>query len=84
MNFNQLVDSISDDTNIPAKVVEAVLRAEQHTITEVVSGGGDIAIRGFGKFAASHRKQRQGRNPITGLPMTIPASSSIMFKGQKI
>ena len=34
----------------------------------------------FGTFTVRHRKAREGRNPRTGEPITIPASNSVGFK----
>ena len=34
-------------------------------------------------FTVRSRKERQGRNPATGEPMTIPASKSVGFKAAK-
>ena len=47
-------------------------------------GDGDkVQIPGFGIFQISERKERQGRNPQTNEPMTIPASKSVRFKPGK-
>lgn len=42
-----------------------------------------VQIAGFGTFVKSFRKERQGRNPKTNQPMTIPASNSVRFKAGK-
>jgi nucleoid DNA-binding protein len=34
----------------------------------------------FGTFKVKHRKEREGRNPRTGEPITIPASNTVRFK----
>ena len=38
------------------------------------------SIYEFGVFTKTHRKERQGRNPRNGEPLTIPASYSVKFK----
>jgi DNA-binding protein HU-beta len=35
---------------------------------------------GFGTFYASERKEYQGRNPVTGKPVTIPATVIPKFR----
>ena len=34
----------------------------------------------FGTFTVKHRKAREGRNPRTKEPITIPASNTVNFK----
>ena len=55
--------------------------------TEVLAGrlqkGDKVNICGFGPFALSARKARQGRNPKTGETIEIPASKSAKFKAGK-
>lgn len=34
----------------------------------------------FGTFTVKHRKEREGRNPRTKAPITIPASNTVNFK----
>ncbi|MFN3994862.1 MAG: HU family DNA-binding protein [Tabrizicola flagellatus] len=42
-----------------------------------------LIIRGFGTFEMKTRAARTGRNPQTGLPVEIPASTSLTFKAAK-
>ena len=51
--------------------VDAVLES----ISEVLTGGGEINFTGFGKFSTQHRKERQGVNPRNpSQKVTIPAA----------
>lgn len=61
-------------------------RAVNHvweTISEQVIAGNTVSVSGFGQFEAVERAERQGRNPQTNEPMTIPASHSVKFKPYK-
>ena len=49
-------------------------------IGEVLARGEKITIRGFGTFATTRRTERVGRNPRTGEPAAIPASTSRSFR----
>ncbi|MCC5654908.1 HU family DNA-binding protein [Nostoc sp. XA013] len=40
----------------------------------VVANGEKITLIGFGSFERRERSQREGRNPKTNEPMTIPAT----------
>ena len=39
----------------------------------------DVTITGFGTFKAVKRKARKGRNPYTGEPIKIKASTRVKF-----
>ena len=52
-------------------------------ITDALAKGERVQVAGFGTFSVSHRAKREGRNPQTGEPMTIPASNSVRFKAGK-
>ena len=48
-------------------------------ITELASGG-RVEIRGFGSFSLKHRRAKIGRNPKTGVAVSIPQKYSVYFK----
>jgi len=52
-------------------------------IGKALADGERVQIAGFGTFSVSKRAERQGRNPKTKEPMTIPASNSVRFKPGK-
>ena len=54
--------------------VERAIRATFDVIKEAMVNGDDVHIGGFGVFCTRNTKERQGRNPFTGEPITIPAS----------
>ena len=53
------------------------------TITESLSGGGEVRLVGFGTFSVAHRAATQGRNPRTGDRIQIAASKQPKFKAGK-
>ena len=48
-------------------------------ITELASGG-RVEIRGFGAFSLKHRRAKIGRNPKTGVAVSVPHKHSVYFK----
>lgn len=62
-----------------ADVFDAILEA----ITNSLVDGDRVQVPGFGSFSISERAERQGRNPQTGEPLTIPASKNVRFKAGK-
>ncbi|MGI4814681.1 MAG: HU family DNA-binding protein [Janthinobacterium lividum] len=82
MNKTELVEHIleaeisSTLTKAEAgKLVDEVFKA----ITKSVVEGNDFSMPGFGKFAASERAARDGRNPQTGETIKISASKAVKF-----
>jgi integration host factor subunit beta len=60
--------------------VDAAVRCIiEKMITELASGG-RVEIRGFGAFSLKHRRAKIGRNPKTGVAVSIPQKHSVYFK----
>ncbi len=83
MNKQELIGSVAETTgmtkNDTSKVVEAVF----DSITSELQKGDEVRLVGFGTFTVSKRKASTGRNPRTGEPMQIAASSQPKFKPGK-
>ena len=83
MNKNYLISAVADSSGLTkgdsSKAVEAVFEA----ISGALKGGDEVRLVGFGTFSVAKRKASTGRNPRTGEPMTIKASSQPKFKAGK-
>ena len=53
------------------------------SITDALSKGEKVELRGFGSFRVRHRLPRKGRNPKTGAHVAIPAKCVPFFKAGK-
>jgi DNA-binding protein HU-beta len=84
MNKQELIAVVADQTGLPradtARVVEGLL----DTITTQLKKGGEVRLVGFGNFSVSRRKASTGRNPRTGEPMNIKATSQPKFRPGKV
>ena len=80
MNKAQLVDAISRDADISKVDARKALDAFVKNVTESLKAGDRVALVGFGSFSMSKRNARSGRNPQTGVEITIPAKAVIKFK----
>lgn len=80
MNKTELIRAMAQKTGMTQKVMGEVLDAALEAITETLEAGDDVKLAGFGKFEVKERAERQGHNPQTGEPMTIPASNVVKFK----
>jgi len=83
MNKQELIASVADVSGLgkgdTSKAVEAVF----DVISAALKKGDEVRLVGFGTFSVSKRKASTGRNPRTGEPMTIKASSQPKFKAGK-
>ncbi len=83
MNKTELVAAMAEKAGLSKKDAEAALKAFTETVTDELKKGEKIALVGFGTFEVSERAAREGRNPLTGAPMTIAASKAPKFKAGK-
>lgn len=75
MNRRELVHSIAAHTGQVAKDVDNTLKGFVDVVLHSVAKGEIVAIPGFAKFAKVQRGARMGRNPATGEPVKIKAST---------
>ena len=68
--------------NIPQYQSRQFLNAFQEVLTETLQRG-PIALQGFGTFEPWNQKERQGRNPRTGVTCMIAPRKSVKFKPGK-
>ena len=84
MNKQELIGAVAEKSGLgkgdASKAVEAVF----DTIGGVLAKGDEVRLVGFGTFSVSKRKASTGRNPRTGEPMSIKASSQPKFKAGKV
>lgn len=65
------------------KDAEKALKAFVDVITDELKKGEKIQLVGFGSFEVTERAAREGINPLTKKPMSIPASKAPKFKAGK-
>jgi len=80
MNKAELVNSIADKSGLTKKDAEKMLKAFEESITEGLVQKGKVQMVGFMSLEVTERAEREGRNPQTREPMTIPASKTVKFK----
>jgi DNA-binding protein HU-beta len=76
----EFVDQVASKTNMSRREAADAVDAVLDSITETLTGGGEINFTGFGKFSTQHRKERQGVNPRNPTEkVTIPAATVPKF-----
>ena len=81
---SELVQKLcSDFPDLTQREVESVVGAIFDSITEQLSKGGRVELRGFGAFSTRQRDARVGRNPRTGESVSVNAKRVPYFKPGK-
>ena len=83
MTKADLIESLATKLDLQKTLAERIVNTMFDDIEGALQKGDKVNISGFGTFAVSARKARQGRNPKTGETIEIPASKSAKFKAGK-
>ena len=79
----ELVAAVSESTGATKTQSEKIIKATMDTIQKSLEKKISVTLVGFGTFAVGDRKARNGRNPKTGKPLKIPASTVPKFRPGK-
>ena len=79
MNKRELVAAIAAQTETDTKTVAKVLDGFVDVTEATLAKGDPVVLSGFAKFAKVKRAARMGRNPQTGEPVKIAASTRMKF-----
>jgi integration host factor subunit beta len=83
MTKAELVDNVAERVDLTKKQTEVIVNIQFNSITEALSQGDKVELRGFGSFRIRSRNPREGRNPKTGDAVHIPAKRVPFFKAGK-
>ncbi len=78
-----IVDRISENTNLPKVKTAAVVNEFIKVITHAMECNDRVTIMGFGSWKVQHVAERVGRNPSTNESITIPEHNRVNFKAGK-
>ena len=84
MTKSELIERLIDaHPGLSVKDVELAVKTMLDHMTDALSTGERIEIRGFGSFSLHYRAPRMGRNPKTGEAVPLPAKHVPHFKPGK-
>ena len=83
MNRGEFVAAIADQSGLTKADADRALEAMFKVVKKALKSGDTVSLVGFGTFSVAKRKASTGRNPRTGEPMKIKASSQPKFKAGK-
>jgi len=84
MNKTELIEVIATRSKTTKAQATTMLNGLLEVIQETIASGNDVQLVGFGAFSVSERASREGRNPATGVTMTIPPKKVVKFKPGKV
>ncbi len=80
MNKSELIEALAQEINIPHREAAAITNTIIDTMTEALSKGESIEIRGFGSFVIKKYDSYEGRNPKTGKKIKVRPKKLPFFK----
>ncbi len=83
MTKAELVEKVANQIDLTKKQTEVVVNTVFQSITESLSEGKKVELRGFGSFRIRERNARVGRNPKSGDKVDVPAKKVPFFKAGK-
>ncbi|MES9938550.1 MAG: integration host factor subunit beta [Sedimenticola sp.] len=84
MTKSELIEVIAREQNhLAYRDVELAVKCMLEHMSQALSSGERIEIRGFGSFSLHYRPPRQGRNPKTGESVALAGKYVPHFKPGK-
>ena len=84
MTKSELIERlVVTNMRLTARDVDESVKLVLDAMTEALSRGKRIEIRGFGSFSLNYRPERLGRNPKSGESVIVPAKYVPHFKAGK-
>jgi DNA-binding protein HU-beta len=84
MNKQELIGHVADRAGLSRNDASRAIETMLEVITSALKRGDEVRLVGFGNFSVTRRKASTGRNPRTGEPMQIAASSQPKFRPGKV
>lgn len=75
----EMIEAVADAAGMSKADTERTITAFFDHVLAETKKGESVAIPKFGKFSTSQRAARTGRNPQTGEPVQIKASTAMKF-----
>ena len=79
-----LTDAVHRETGLPRRDAAEFVDIAIEAIAERLTAGETVMISGFGTFRVCDKRAREGRNPKTGEPASIPARRVVTFRPSQV
>jgi integration host factor subunit alpha len=81
---NDLIEAISDGVGLPLNESSDIMENIFDHILNELEKGEDVKISSFGTFNVKHKNSRIGRNPKTGVEVSIEARNVVSFHSSNV
>jgi len=83
MTKAELVDTIATETGVSKSHTGIIVQELFQVVSQALTEGKHLEIRGFGTFKVRERRARRARNPRSGTEVMVPAKLVPVFKPSK-
>jgi integration host factor subunit beta len=80
MNKSELIEALASQKGLTYKKAEEIVNIILQSMTDTLTHGGRIEIRGFGSMIVKEYKAYTGRNPKTGEIIQVKPKKLPFFK----
>ncbi len=84
MTKAELINLVAKEARISKASAEKAINSLTNNVAKCLKRKDKITLTGFGTFMVAKRRARTGRNPQTGAPINIKASSVPRFTAGKM
>ena len=75
----EMIDAVASGAGVSKTDADATISAFFDYVVKTAQAGDKVSVPGFGSFSTTQRSARIGRNPQTGEPVNIAASTAMKF-----
>ena len=75
----ETISAVAESAGVSKADAERTIAAFFDYVVETTQAGEKVSVPGFGSFSTTERGARTGRNPQTGEPVEIAASTAMKF-----
>jgi len=79
MTKTELITQLALQSKLEKRQTKMFLESLTALVEKQIRKGGEVPLKGLGKFKVVKRKARMGRNPATGEAIKIPAKTVVRF-----
>jgi len=80
MNKSELIEALAESMHLPVREAASITNTVIDRMTEALTSGDSIEIRGFGSFVVKEYGTYTGRNPKTGEKIKVAPKRLPFFK----
>ncbi len=77
---SQIIDAVAERIGFTRKKSLETVETLLEIIKSTLASDDDVLVSGFGKFCVKDKRERKGRNPMTGDDMILAPRRVVTFK----